>query len=334
MDPTFGYDDLFAIRVMFQDEFENESDIIRELRYELLQRGMPQADIPDYLRQFYELYGINISLNTINETLSTEQTMNVNENNFINILTEMITTLNTNQPQNEAQTESNDASNNQPQAESNDASNNQPQAESNDASNNQPQAETIDVSNNEVEDNDEDLLEDNDDDLVNEDNDLPALEPMVSTGLMNSIVFTLSANGMQTTLPPIIHQHSPQQLENILNTLINQQGVTSLSSMFAQNLPHPSIFNNMFNPLIAPMQDVAATLNEEELKSLKKYKSDKVLEENCSVCMSKMGNPEEELCKLPCDHDFHAECIEPYLEKYNYKCPICRKEVGKPKFDI
>ena len=90
----------------------------------------------------------------------------------------------------------------------------------------------------------------------------------------------------------------------------------------------------MLNPLIVPMQDVAATLNEEELKSLKKYKSDKVLEENCSVCMSKMGNPEEELCKLPCDHDFHAECIEPYLEKYNYKCPICRKEVGKPKFDI
>jgi hypothetical protein len=83
------------------------------------------------------------------------------------------------------------------------------------------------------------------------------------------------------------------------------------------------------------MQDVVPSLDDEALKNLKKYKSDKVLDENCSICMSKMGdNQEEELCKLPCEHDFHVSCIEPYLKEYNYKCPICRKEVGKPKFDI
>ena len=330
MDPTFGYDDLFAYRVMLQDEFENESDIIRELRYELLQRGMPQADIPNFLRNFYQTFEINISLNTINETLDTEQAHQMpfqNGNEFMNLLTGFLN-QNFMPPNNVGDTSNNNIPNT-----NTDTSNN-----NNDASDNEVNVVV-------EEDNDEDLLEDNDEnlenvdqDLVDDDNDLP---PLVNAeGLMSSVVLTLSANGVQTSLPPIPinANHTPQQLENLLNALINQQGVSSLSSMFASQLPHPSVFNNIFNPVIAPMnnlQDVAVTLDQEALKNLKKYKSDKILEENCSVCMSKMGeNPEEELCQLPCEHDFHSECIEPYLENYNYKCPICRKEVGKPKYDI
>lgn len=326
MDPTFGYDELFAYRVMLQDDYENESDIIRELKYILLERGMPLADIPNFLKIFYETYGINISLNTINETLNTEQQMQFNnENEFLNLLTGMlnnqIANINT-QISNQ-----NDLSNNQ-QVNQNDLSNNE-QVNNNDLSNNQ-QGNVVE------DDDDNDLLEEanNDDgDLLEDDDELPALEP-ATIGNLSSLILTLTANGFQTSLPPIpINQgHTPQQLENILHTLINQQGVSSLSSMFDQQLPHPSIFNTMLNP---SMQDVVSTLDEESLKNLKKYKSDKVLDENCSICMSKMGdNPEEELCKLPCEHDFHASCIEPYLKEYNYKCPICRKEVGKPKFDI
>lgn len=323
MDPTFGYDELFAYRVMLQDDYENESDIIRELKYILLERGMPQNDIPDFLRIFYETYGINISLNTINETLNTEQQMQFqNGNDFLNLLTGILSNqLNIN-PQTNNQ-EVTDLSNNQ---QVNDLSNNQ---EVNDLSNNQQVNIVVNVE----EDNDDDneLLEE-----ANNEDDLPPLEP-VTIGNLNSLILTLTTNGVHTSLPPIPINpgHTPQQLENILHSLINQQGVSSLSSMFDQQLPHPSIFNNIFNPLIVPMQDVVSTLDEEELKSLKKYKSDKTLDENCSICMSKMGeNPEEELCKLPCEHDFHASCIEPYLKEYNYKCPICRKEVGKPKFDI
>lgn len=320
MDPTFGYDELFAYRVMLQDDYENESDIIRELKYILLDKGMPSADIPDFLRVFYETYGINISLNTINETLNTEQSMQFqNENDFLNLLTGML--------------------NNQLNINQNDLSNNE-QVNQIDSSNNEQVNVNVTVN---IEDDDNDLLEeahnegeDEVGDDGDEDDNLPPLEPMTISNL-NSLILTLTTNGVQTSLPPIpINSgHTPQQLENILHTLINQQGVSSLSSMFDQQLPHPSVFNSMFSPLIVPMQDVVTTLDEEELKSLKKYKSDKILDENCSICMSKMGdNPEEELCKLPCEHDFHASCIEPYLKEYNYKCPICRKEVGKPKFDI
>jgi len=336
MDPTFGYDELFAFRVMLQDDFENESDIIRELRYELLQRGMPQNDIPNFLKNFYEKYGINISLNTINESLNTENQMPLqNVNDFMHLLNGF---LNQNlMPPNPASGNQTNLENNQANIENNQANieNNQANIENNQTNVDEDNQTNVDEDNqtnvdednqtNVDEDNDEDLLEDDDQDLVDDDNELPPLEPM--NNLMSSVILTLNANGIQTSLPPIpIHSnHTPQQLENLINNFINQQDYIFSSPM-------------LFNPIIAPLnnlQDVAVTLNEEELKNLKKYKSNKTLEENCSICMLKMGeNPEEELCKLPCEHDFHVECIEPYLENYNYKCPICRKEVGKPKYDI
>jgi hypothetical protein len=81
------------------------------------------------------------------------------------------------------------------------------------------------------------------------------------------------------------------------------------------------------------MQDVAVTLDDDEFKNLKKYKLEKNLEDSCSVCMSKL-EIEQEVIELQCVHTFHSECIETYLKEYNYKCPICREEVGKPKFGI
>ena len=156
MDPTFGYDDLFAYRVMLQDEFENESDIIRELRYELLQRGMPQADIPNFLRNFYQTFEINISLNTINETLDTEQAHQMpfqNGNEFMNLLTGFLN-QNFMPPNNVGDTSNNNIPNT-----NTDTSNN------NDASDNEVNVVV-------EEDNDEDLLEDNDENLENVDQDL------------------------------------------------------------------------------------------------------------------------------------------------------------------
>lgn len=44
----------------------------------------------------------------------------------------------------------------------------------------------------------------------------------------------------------------------------------------------------------------------------------------CSICFEEVGVLEN-ICKLPCKHAFHSECILPWLlEKKN--CPNCRKE--------
>ena len=42
----------------------------------------------------------------------------------------------------------------------------------------------------------------------------------------------------------------------------------------------------------------------------------------------------DEYYKIDCSHYFHKACLEKWLEKYNYICPVCRKELGKSKAHI
>ncbi|XP_028410598.1 E3 ubiquitin-protein ligase RNF38-like [Dendronephthya gigantea] len=46
---------------------------------------------------------------------------------------------------------------------------------------------------------------------------------------------------------------------------------------------------------------------------------------SCVVCMMNYSN-KEKLRRLPCNHDFHAKCIDRWL-KNNRSCPVCRKDV-------
>lgn len=43
---------------------------------------------------------------------------------------------------------------------------------------------------------------------------------------------------------------------------------------------------------------------------------------------------DEDATYLECSHVFHSKCIDEWLSKYNYKCPVCKKEAGKPKYNI
>jgi len=280
MEPTIDFDQLFALRVMLQDDFENESDIIKELRYELIQLGMTPENIPNFLKNFYEHFGINISLNTINESFNSNSNSNLIPMNF-DLLNSLISNLNlsNNIPNNIDSWSNNiDSSSNNIDSWSNniDSSSNNIDSSSNniDSSSN-----TLESTISQESDDDHDLLDDE--------------------------------------LPPLVY--------NLNNQIIFNQEFEGIFTNLLQNMYIP--------PPPPPMEDVVITLNEDELKSLKKYKLDKDLEEKCSICM--IGSEkEQEITELHCIHNFHSECIEPYLKEYNYKCPICREEVGKPKFDI
>ena len=114
-----------------------------------------------------------------------------------------------------------------------------------------------------------------------------------------------------------------------------------------QGISYNEMSNNMFQDLMllmlgahpdiahqnAPQEDIVSTLDENEETKLNKYILSEDCEDKCSICMCSMDK-EEEVCKLPCDHLYHNECIDSWLKNYNYKCPICRNEVGKPKHNI
>ena len=81
------------------------------------------------------------------------------------------------------------------------------------------------------------------------------------------------------------------------------------------------------------MYGAVVTVDNKEIDNLKTFKLDKNLDTNCSICMSEM-NKDEVVIELKCAHIYHSDCIKTYLEQYNYKCPVCRAEVGKVKYNI
>ena len=253
------FDQLFALRVFLQDDHENECDIITELRHELLNMGLHEENIPNILKEFYDNYGIDISLDVINEAIHNAPNNNQFQQlfNFINNnIQETLNSFQQNQPHQMHQGEENDIENN----------------EENDEEN-----ETIPNPN-----------------LIN-----------LGNGFGIQLSF-LPANLLE-----------PNTTTNPFTNLINIINTTTTNNY--------GLANNF--------TDVVTTLEEEDLNNLRKFKTDKILEEKCSVCMANI-NIDEEVCELPCKHNFHNECIEPWLKQYNYKCPICRMEVGKPKHNI
>lgn len=52
---------------------------------------------------------------------------------------------------------------------------------------------------------------------------------------------------------------------------------------------------------------------------------DPAIKDSCSICLE--GYDENSIIrKLNCSHIFHKDCIDPWLLKESYKCPICRND--------
>ena len=80
------------------------------------------------------------------------------------------------------------------------------------------------------------------------------------------------------------------------------------------------------------MEDVKVTLDDKDLEKLESNELTEDLNEKCSICMMEMKKGEK-YTKLPCNHGFHTDCVMQWFKEYNYKCPVCRKEYGKPLLD-
>lgn len=103
--------------------------------------------------------------------------------------------------------------------------------------------------------------------------------------------------------------------------------------------------NNMFNAINTLLtglinyenqdilEDVIVTLDDSELDKLKSTKVESNTDVTCSICLNQVEE-NEYLTELKCSHKFHSNCIKKYLSEYSCKCPVCRCEVGKPKYNI
>ena len=171
------------------------------------------------------------------------------------------------------------------------------------------------------ENNDSDDSSDNDDlPELESDDDVPELESDTDSEMPE--LEDINNNQNANSNNQYIQFHSPN---NIFMQGLNQ---TPNASVFLQNFLN---IMNLQNP--QNMEDVRATLGEDGEKEIKNYKLEKKIEGTCAVCMMEFEK-DQEVSELKCNHIFHKDCVMKWLKEYNYKCPVCRAECGKPKFNL
>ena len=237
------YEHILAARIVYQDTYENEIDIIKELKIYLVESGISPSGINETLYNFYQHNDIPISLESIEE-------ISFNSDPIINNLVEFIF---------------------------------------NPANHYINSLDTIIQQN----DNDNDNDDETDDDI--------------------------NENIVQ------IHNNTatyPNNIINILNTLVTNLNNNNNNTFIQINNIPPQQFQN-----------VVVTVDDDDFEKLNSEILTEDHELSCSICMSHMKK-DEKITLLNCKHAFHCDCISPYLKEFNYKCPICRSEVGKAKYNF
>ncbi|KAL3381995.1 hypothetical protein AABB24_001867 [Solanum stoloniferum] len=72
------------------------------------------------------------------------------------------------------------------------------------------------------------------------------------------------------------------------------------------------------------LEDSNCRLNLPASRFLDLDMSSSCIDETCSICLVEFEK-EHVVCQLPrCNHVFHMDCIEKWLERCQFTCPLCR----------
>lgn len=99
-----------------------------------------------------------------------------------------------------------------------------------------------------------------------------------------------------------------------------------------------TIFSNIgveILPTQTTLEDVNIPISTEAFNKLEEMEYKKYCKEHgkkvCEVCAICQETYEDtsEIKILPCEHIFHKECVQEWLQKYQHKCPLCRSDCGE-----
>lgn len=130
---------------------------------------------------------------------------------------------------------------------------------------------------------------------------------------------------------------SREEIEQILpwseNTLLVLDNFNQRLEDIINNITTQLLNNIEITDDVEITNDVICTLDKEDKDKLKKEKLKKNLKTNCSICMNGL-HKKNNVIILNCTHVFHEKCIFKWIDEYSYKCPMCKTEIGKPKYNI
>ena len=104
--------------------------------------------------------------------------------------------------------------------------------------------------------------------------------------------------------------------DDLYNNIINDNYIIN-DNLY--NILNDDLYNNIIIYYINNSQDI----NEPEIVE---YILDNDLPDVCPVCICDMKKVNCISC-LPCEHNFHSQCINEWLQNYNNNCPLCRHQI-------
>jgi len=113
---------------------------------------------------------------------------------------------------------------------------------------------------------------------------------------------------------------------NIINMFSYNPNYNFQISFDVNNLPHLTYIANIFD---IPRNNTTEDILDKNTKILEYKELDENLRtkySTCFICLADFGL-EDIIRKIPCEHIFHKDCIDPWLLKESYKCPVCRGEL-------
>lgn len=123
-----------------------------------------------------------------------------------------------------------------------------------------------------------------------------------------------------------------QNMNNIPNMYItfNTNNLNNLNTYMNTIIPQYQIFpfNNVLNFPLNPTTTSTSVLDE-KTKVILYREVDVSLKskyETCFICLADFDE-EDTIRKITCEHIFHKDCIDPWLLKESYKCPVCRSDL-------
>jgi hypothetical protein len=168
--------------------------------------------------------------------------------------------------------------------------------------------------------------------------------PLHNNSLVNFIqtIFNQSDTELQSDNSYITPNNTPsnETTTNTTHSLENTNNNTHMRSSLVRHTNRNSLLNFISSIISTRVtdtdmvedefQDVLVTLDDEDIEKLKIIELNKDSDNNCSICLTGMLK-NNKVIELNCLHTFHADCILKYLREYNYKCPVCRVQVGITK---
>ena len=126
----------------------------------------------------------------------------------------------------------------------------------------------------------------------------------------------------------IFQQRTLSNINLEFEHVINQIQLFDRNREFEQQNNTNNYFSNLENVKLVISPDVLSNIPIMKYSKLMSINQTNILNKTCSICQEDFEQTDT-IRQIKCGHVYHQFCIDKWLTKYDYKCPMCRKEAGK-----